>query len=300
MKKMLLLTIMLSSLLNIIAADYRYKPMVRENVVWQYVYTEPFDYYSDMVYVFFQGDTIIGDYVYEKCYLLKNHSALRDTDEPIMAVREDQRVVYAISWSYYGWNCPKNAIGEYILYDFNKPNSVDYRENALLFTKADDEPKLFRLGDGYLHKGYPYYYESTNYNPYVYIKREVGAICEVFGATKTPLCFEGNGNWNEYTNDLYDNVNFIGLVIDPFGYYGMDNTTDFQLINLNYNGTILYERPIPSDLHFRPDDSGLATLKEDSKEGSDTRYYNMEGVAYDTKPTEPGIYIHQGRKVVVK
>lgn len=45
---------------------------------------------------------------------------------------------------------------------------------------------------------------------------------------------------------------------------------------------------------------GIDRLQEDKKFSSDNRWYSVTGVSYNSKPTEPGIYIHQGQKVVVK
>lgn len=45
---------------------------------------------------------------------------------------------------------------------------------------------------------------------------------------------------------------------------------------------------------------GINRLQEDEKLSSDNRWYSITGVSYNSKPTESGIYIHQGKKVVIK
>ena len=48
----------------------------------------------------------------------------------------------------------------------------------------------------------------------------------------------------------------------------------------------------------KEDPSAISTVGVDSK--ADNAYYNLMGVKYNSMPTVPGIYIHNGKKVVVK
>ena len=44
--------------------------------------------------------------------------------------------------------------------------------------------------------------------------------------------------------------------------------------------------------------TGINTVGVDNK--ADNAYYNLLGVKFNTMPTVPGIYIHNGHKVVIK
>ncbi|MBQ9576598.1 MAG: hypothetical protein IJV11_06925, partial [Muribaculaceae bacterium] len=46
--------------------------------------------------------------------------------------------------------------------------------------------------------------------------------------------------------------------------------------------------------------SGISQVDRDAKVSADPRWYDLLGRPHETRPTQPGIYIHQGRKVVVK
>lgn len=48
----------------------------------------------------------------------------------------------------------------------------------------------------------------------------------------------------------------------------------------------------------KEDPSAISTVGVDSK--ADNAYYNLMGVKYNSMPTVPGIYIHNGKKVVIK
>ena len=60
------------------------------------------------------------------------------------------------------------------------------------------------------------------------------------------------------------------------------------------DGNIIYKAPWYSD------NSSISQVDRDAKVSADPRWYDLLGRPHETRPTQPGIYIHQGRKVVVK
>ena len=46
------------------------------------------------------------------------------------------------------------------------------------------------------------------------------------------------------------------------------------------------------------EETGINTVGVDAK--ADNAYYNLMGVKFNGMPTVPGIYIHNGKKVVIK
>ena len=55
----------------------------------------------------------------------------------------------------------------------------------------------------------------------------------------------------------------------------------------------------PQNLHFLIHLSGVKEVKE-VKEVKDNTWYTLDGRKLDEKPTKKGLYIHEGRKVVIK
>jgi len=69
-------------------------------------------------------------------------------------------------------------------------------------------------------------------------------------------------------------------------------TYNIQLAVLrDFNGTVLMT--VTKD-----DPSAISTVGVDTK--ADNAYYNLMGVKYNSMPTVPGIYIHNGKKIIVK
>ena len=48
----------------------------------------------------------------------------------------------------------------------------------------------------------------------------------------------------------------------------------------------------------KADPSAISTVGVDTK--ADNAYYNLQGVRFNSMPSVPGIYIHNGKKVVIK
>ena len=58
---------------------------------------------------------------------------------------------------------------------------------------------------------------------------------------------------------------------------------------------------LDSDLHgLRAGHALLDRVADDASAAADPRWYDLLGHPFDSRPTQPGVYIHQGKKVVVK
>jgi hypothetical protein len=57
--------------------------------------------------------------------------------------------------------------------------------------------------------------------------------------------------------------------------------------------------PLVMKVSKKSDTTSIATVGSDVK-GGDNAWYNLQGVRFENKPAAPGIYIHGGKKVVVK
>jgi len=46
--------------------------------------------------------------------------------------------------------------------------------------------------------------------------------------------------------------------------------------------------------------NSIDRVADDASAAADPRWYDLLGHPFDSRPTQPGVYIHQGKKVVVK
>ena len=70
----------------------------------------------------------------------------------------------------------------------------------------------------------------------------------------------------------------------------------------------IYEKPATTGLKaiseplvmkiVKNSSTGIETVGRDIK--SDNAWYNLQGVRFENKPVAPGIYIHNGKKVMIK
>ena len=81
-----------------------------------------------------------------------------------------------------------------------------------------------------------------------------------------------------------------------------DNGTNFRVEEAGtYNIQLAVLRDFNGAVFMtvtKEDPSAISTVGVDTK--ADNAYYNLMGVKYNSMPTVPGIYIHNGKKVVVK
>ena len=95
---------------------------------------------------------------------------------------------------------------------------------------------------------------------------------------------------------------FGGQDDNNVGYFLLNNGANFRVeeagtyniqldVLRDFNGAVLMTVT-------KEDPSAISTVGVDSK--VDNAYYNLMGVKYNSMPTVPGIYIHNGKKVIIK
>ena len=274
------------------AEDYEYVPFVREGVKWVYGCENPFwedilDMPEMLHYYSFEmmEDVVINDKYYKPVrlthYLDKDGKEKEVEDFIPVYLREEEKVVYAILpdgilhpqcpvgiGSYIGMpsSLPMMTTDEeFILYDFNDPDSL-YQSihtpgTEYLESAGED---IMTLGS---HRVKVHHYRSW------YDEDEL--IIEGVG-------YDGNAGM-----PLFYFESFItGLQVG----YGLSHVIE--------NGEIIYKgRWYESDNLVGIDE----VVSEQSRRAWDGNYFNMMGqpVGKDM-PTTPGIYIHQGGKIVVR
>ena len=273
--------------------EYEYVPFVREGVKWVYAYNNPFwedvlDMPEGLQYYSFEmkGDVQIGDKTYKPVvlthYLDKEGQSKEVEDYTPICLREEDKVVYAIHPDGiqhpqcpvgYGWHISApygdlpiyTTSEEFILYDFNDPMAL-YTDNENLWNEVKCDGTWTMTIGGQQRKCH--HYQS------------------------------------QYSGD-------DGLIIEGIGYDGMAGfplfyfetfITGFQvgygLSHVIENGQIVY-----TGRWYDPGISvGISEVgAEKVSRPLDDNYYNLMGQPMgEDVPTIPGIYIHQGKKIVVR
>ena len=282
-----------------------YLPFVREGVKWIYYYDNPFgmdvlDMDTGIQYYSFEmkGDVLIGDKYYKPVvlthYLDANTKELEDF-VPVY-LREENKVVYAIQPDGIGHpQCPVGIdrfVGysdkqfslpteEFILYDFNDPisfyDSVFYEQNHAIF---DQEIKCVEYlnTDTIIvgkHQCKRHHFKSIYDEPHAFIEGSQGKIIEGIG---------------------YDG--YAGMPLFYFQYFITGFQVEYYLSHVIEDDQIIYK-----GAYYNSDISlGINEVVADLPQRQlDGNYYNLMGqpVGKDV-PTVPGIYIHQGKKILVR
>ncbi len=292
MKKTILLTLLaLLGLAQAVAQEYEYVPFVREGVQWVYAYYNPFwedvlDMPEGLQYYSFEmkGDVQIGDKWYKPVVLthyLDREGVNKEVEAytPICLREEDKRV-YAIhpdgilhpqcpvaGWSWF-IDQPDNGLPitttteEFLLYDFNDPTVLYTMENGYYGVEYKETDMMVIAGQN--RKCHHY----RLYNNDVVIIEGLGYD----GHLGYPL--------------LYFEFQLTGLQVG----YGLSHVIE--------NGQIAYKGVwYDPDIHVGIDEA----VTDQPRRPYDPNYYNLMGqpVGKDV-PTTPGIYIHNGKKIVVR
>ena len=272
--------------------DYEYVPFVREGVKWVYAYNNPFwEYVLDMpeglqYYSFeMKGDVQIGDKTYKPVvlthYLDKEGHNKEVEDYTPICLREENKVVYAIHPDGiqhpqcpvgYGWHISDPYDGlpiyttseEFILYDFNDPIEL-YFNNEDFWSEVDyDGTWMMAIGGG---KRKCHHYQS----------------------------------WYSEDDFIIEGIGYDGMAGFPLFYFETFITglqVGYGLSHVIENDQIVYTGRW-YDPGVRVGIDEVVTDKE--RRLIDENYYNLMGQSVGKDiPTAPGIYIHQGKKIVVR
>ena len=294
MKKTILCAILaLLGMAQAVAQEYEYVPFVREGVKWVYYITNADDPYpSDPRYsegiTFYnlelKGDTIINGKTYKAMHKYYGDAINRENDTIPVYLREENKVVYAIVPDGKKYiDCPLGnrffsrvdpySGEEYILYDFSNPDAF---WDGILNIEEED---LGLYGDSY----------------------------DYVGQDVIPLdsCYV-----QMFTGKLFDAIEFhtvVGVGLDsplrgtPLNFFNLGyipGMVTFYFSHVVKDGQIIYKGMCYHEGAFDGIDEAVA---DRTAWPADPRYYDLMGRAVGTDvPTIPGIYIHQGKKIVVR
>jgi hypothetical protein len=132
MKKTILITLLaLLGMIQMVAQEYEYVPLVREGVKWVY---QANGLQSSQYTVEFFGDSVIDGKTYKALHKYHGESINKDNDTIVAFMREENKVVYSIvpdgkmipecpvgNWRDTELSAQIVAGEEYVLFDFNDP-----------------------------------------------------------------------------------------------------------------------------------------------------------------------------------
>ncbi len=255
-----------------------YVPLVREGVKRVYLFDKGLDEYGPFVYYTeeMRGETTINGIQYKNLYRYYGDELDVNTTAPYAYVREADKKVYAIldednkledgDFNVYINGDPIietenfEATGEYLIYDFN---------DFVAFYDAHSRIKVVSTGQESVGDAMrtAYYFDET--------KRYL--ILESVGAVTTGgLLFPGTSRW---VNGPHPHTLGLSHVIE--------------------GAVVVYKGPRYDELKDKLSPTAVSDLKTDETLQGDNRYYNLMGQPV-SNPTQPGIYIHHGKKIVIK
>ena len=286
--------------------DYEYVPFVREGVKWVYSVDNPCsEEYSDMYlpipsgisYYSYEmkGDAVFDGKHYKPVILYYIDSVGIEIVQDIVPVylREENKVVYAyhpdgrtylqcpvgyggsadvvFGWASFFYPMDFFNDGEFILYDFNRPDT--FYDNLVDI--------LLQVGDDYMS----------------YLRTDIVKI----GKYNCKRHFYKGYDDDSPTNVIIEGIGCDGIGCMPLCYFPIFTTSfeiGYWLSHVIEDGEIIYKGMGYSDDALVGIDEVVA---DRTRRPADPNYYNLMGqpVSQDV-PTAPGIYIHQGKKVVVR
>ena len=272
-----------------------YQPLVREGVVWHYAYIEQMNpdlTESEYRYIDnkieFSGDTAIGGVSYKKCYVYSTDE--QDVSAAWLAsvIREEAGNI--ITNNGYG------LLSGHGYLPFSYPwGSGTTSKESVLYNLNDFSGHMFAL---YAYNSWP------SFNPEL-VKVDSVSLGDARVARYTVKVPEqGNGSFvfvegvgpDGGERPAFDE----GYFFQPFPpahtgisshVGGLIKLTDLQG-NLLYKGSLYGQYSSVRDVGV---DSEAA-----SKAAADSRWYSVTGVAFAGRPSQPGLYIHGGRKVIIR
>ena len=277
------------------AQEYEYVPLVREGVKWVYYYENPLDedgfipqgrhYYTFEM----QGQAVIDGKRYMPVHLYRGHGINEENDTVPVYLREEDKVVYGIipdDRRY--WECPIGISTE--VTDCHLYSSVETGTEFVLYDFND--PETFYRN-----------FESTETHYYCpLLDTEASAITDtvlIGNSLRKRLVIQSPYHLDDY---IIEGIGYAGDSPGmPLNYFYGLTTGMTQVIN-RLSHVIEDDVIVYKSKWYHPNYDGIDEVTDDQAgRPMDDNYYNLMGQPVGkVVPTVPGIYIHQGRKIVVR
>lgn len=293
MKKTLLITMLaLLGLSQAVAQEYEYVPFVREGVKWVYYYNNqdnpsfPADPNLAIGKVYLtleiKGDALIGGKSYKKMHKYFGDAINEEIDTVPIYLREEDKIVYAIVPD--GKTYPDCPIGN--LYDENIFDLINNGQEFVLYDFQDP----IRYWDSKINV-----YDNAELNTYESLYIDTIAVGNHLA--KRYVGTKGYHQEFKMIEGIGVDSPQSGTPLFPFRPMFTGGDTFFAFSHVIENNEIVYKC-----YNYDPNDwSDINEVVADQRRSMDDNYYDLMGrtVGKDI-PTTPGIYIHNGKKIVVR
>lgn len=336
MKNLILVFIAMACFTSVNASEYKYIPIVREGVQWVYN-CRFFDAelnrsnYTSMT-LEFKGDTTINGYEYKKLYRWfgTDATATKDSNRDITFEISSEPEIIAFCRDYFHEtsNKTQDECITYVIYAENYINetygfSDGVRDDG--YKPVTEQNKVYmlyerqayaRTSNSDLNQMNTFYAQNTKLfkAQHERLNFEKADTIEVNGTLRkvfsvelpqdNSLGYSYKAIWIDGIGlDIYGEVSMsksgaLGTFISPFGeiYARGYNLIIANLNHVTEDGKTVYKGDT-YDAKYDSNPSGIDDVNVTTLP-SDDSYYNMQG----QRVSEPqaGIYIHNGKKVVVK
>ena len=277
------------------AYNNEYVPFVREGVKWVYYYINsgyiPYEGLTvGTVYLNLEikGDTIINGKTYKAMHKYYGDEINNLNDTIPVYLREENRVVYGI--------VPDGKVNPDCFVGYGPVPVFGYESNSIFSLVWDGEEFVlydFNNTQNYYEDFYSYWNDPYDPNFFSYIGCDTITIGNRF-AKRHKL------TENYHEDYIIEGIGFDGM--NPgytlaYFYMQMANYPRFHLSHVIEDGRIIYK-----GIHYDPNNvTGIDELAADKARQADGNYYNLMGQPMGKQlPTAPGIYIHHGKKIIVK
>ncbi len=289
-KAILVILLTLIGLSQASAQEYEYVPFVREGVKWVYYYVRSLKVIGYRT-LEIKGDTVINGKAYKAMHVYSGDAINEESDTIPVYLREENKVVYGIipDGKYYS-DCPVFSFVD-LDYD-NNYNVLTYNgEEFLVYDFQDPVTYWDNIYDFFNQYGGKTDYSQLQVDTIVVgrhlAKRYTGTVYRSFQQ------IEGIGRDAPNSTPLYFGIGIVTgdkIAVSPMIYQ------NYYLSHVIENGEIIYKTI------WYLDDVGIDEAVADRPGRTlDGNYYDLTGrnVGRDV-PATPGIYIHQGKKIVVR
>ena len=302
MKRLLIISMLaLLGMTQAVAQEYEYVPFVREGVKWVYYYIYHGNPFSPddpnlalgKVYLTleFRGDTVINGKAYKAMHKYFGDAINEENDTvPIYMRDEDKKVYGIVTDSKHYRDCPIGIGGtddvfekisnheEFILYDFNDPTA--YLTELLGWEDEFDTYFFNTLSIDTISVG--------NH----LVKRFFISHCDMsipLFSIIEGIGFDSMARYNTMTPGL------LGYTLFPIWKMG-GYSPYFALSHVIEDGEIIYKAT-----GYGATDGIDEVVADKTSRPLNPNYYNLMGLPVGKDiPTVPGIYIHHGKKIVVR
>lgn len=330
MKKIIFGLLMLMGITGVHAQEYEYVPLVREGVKWVYYlnmtkYGENGEFLSYVwvpLTIEFKGDTTIqmftGEYeTFKKCYMNIDPEfragfpvATDENGTAIVAMmRENDKRVFAIyTEDYIDAFIPRSVKHSYVtglatrvfcLRDLSSPIEYDkVNEMWMIYDFNDPDSFIKHTCPSFKNDVYDYEFRHVVERESVLVN---GTMRKRYGfeseheydysdVSYFPEWIEGIGwNFPSTENRLYS-------FISPFGDVKRGLVVFTAFSHVEEDGIVAFKGAYYDQFNTL---DNVNDMKVETRENGDDNYYNLMGQPV-SNPTQPGIYIHQGKKIVIK